>query len=274
MPSTKDIVSPKGLFALFKGAPNTRKSTAALSFPGAYVMDFDRKMPSVAQNEYPGKEVNWDTFDDVFAVSDVLQPWLSGFSCPYETIIIDTVTSLSTTCLRSIDKTKGVNVIELLKKKTKDGQVDSLGFDYYKGEMQFFERYFIDNLKILWAREGNPKHIIVIAHELVTESTNVMTGKVTRKSTIVTAGEKVATFIPKNFDDEYVFKVERPIFGDQLSRSRSLCITSSDIDENARKTNKKFPDIIDFTTESFYDQLNAIAGFTSSDVSELPINKL
>lgn len=259
MPSTKDVTTNgHGLFAIFKGAPNTRKSTAAFSFPNAYVMDFDRKMPVVAVSRYPGREIVWDTFDSVFEVSDKLRPWLSGIPCPYETIIIDTVTSLSTTCLRSIDQTKGTDVVELLKKKGVKGDVDSLGFDYYKGEMQFFERYFIDNLKILWAREGNPKHIILIAHELTTESTNILTGKVTRKSTIVTAGEKVATFIPKNFDDEYVFKIERPVLGDSLSTVKSLCITSTTIDEDARNT-LNLPETINFTGKSLYEELNKFA---------------
>jgi hypothetical protein len=250
----------RGLFLLLKGAPNAGKSVAALSFPDPFVMDFDRKMPTVAEKHFPN--VDWTgrhkSFDTVFEISDWLQPYLSGLTFPFESVIVDTVTSLSTTCLRSIDKTKGTDVVKLLGKISKEGQVDSLGFDYYKGEMQFFERYFIDNLKILWAREGNPRHIIVIAHEIVVESFNIMTNKTTRTSSIVTAGNKVAAYIPKNFDEEYVCKLERPMMGDKLNKSKRLCITSPDQDEDAR-TCFPFPEVIDFSNKSLYEELKKYA---------------
>lgn len=258
----------KGIFALFKGAPNTGKSVGALSFPNAFVFDFDRKMPSVAEKHFPGKEFKWKTFDDVFKLSDFLQPWLSATpggptACPYETLIIDTVTSLSTICLRSVDITKGTTAVEMMKhlSKDKDGvkSVEVLGIDYYNAESNFFERYFIDNLKILWAREGNPRHIIVIAHEMVVESSpDLKTGAVRRTSSILTAGRKSAVFIPKAFDEEYVFKLERPTIGDTLNKSKRLVITSTDLDEDAR-TCYNFPEKIDFTGKSLYDEMNKYA---------------
>lgn len=267
MPSTKDISkSDKGLFALFKGAPNTAKSGAAYSFPNPFVFDFDRKMPTVALKHFPKKEFNWEVFDDVYKVSDFLKPWMEGKVCPYETLIIDTVTSLSTLCLCSVDKTKGTNVIQMMQHKQigKGGavSVEVMGFDYYNAEANFFERYFMECLRILWAREGNPKHVIVIAHEISREQSNMITGITTVTKTIVTAGTKVAAFIPSRFDEEYVFESRKPPLG-QTGDNRRICITQNG--ENAR-TAHKFPKEIDFTDKSLYDELNKVAHW-----NEVPI---
>lgn len=268
MPSTNDPSAKKGLFALFKGAPNTGKSVAAYSFPNVFVFDFDRKMPTVAQKHFPEKVFNWKAFEDVYSLSDFLKPWLlpkdlGGTVCPYETLVVDTVTSLSTICLRSVDITKGTNVVEMMKtlSKTKSGEksVEVMGYDYYNAEANFFERYFMDNLKILWAREGNPRHIIVIAHEVTVESApHISTGVIKTTKSIVTAGRKCAAFIPKCFDEELVFKLERPIMGDTLTKTKRNCITNTDMDEDAR-TCYPFPDIVEFSNKSLYEELNKYA---------------
>jgi hypothetical protein len=260
MPSTNDTAqNKKGLFALFKGAPNTAKSGAAYSFPEPFVFDFDRKMPTIAQKHFPDKEFNWECFENVYKVSDFLKPWLSGTDCPYETLIVDTITSLSTLCLCSVDKTKGTDVIQMMQHKQvgKGGaiSVEVMGFDYYNAEANFFERYFMESLRRLWAREGNPKHIIVIAHEISKEQSNMITGVTTITKTIVTAGTKVAAFIPSRFDEEYVFRSERPALGSNDPNKR-IVITC---DKEDTRTAYKFPSVIDFTNGSLYDKLNAIA---------------
>ena len=267
MPSTKDKINNHGLFALFKGAPNTAKSGAAYSFPNPFIFDFDRKMPTVAIKHFPNKEFNWEVFDDVFAVSAFLEPWMNGkVQCPYETLIVDTVTSLSTLCLCSVDKTKGTDVIKMMQHKMigKGGavSVEVMGFDYYNAEANFFERYFMEALRILWAREGNPKHVIVIAHEISREQSNMITGITTVTKTIVTAGTKVAAFIPSRFDEEYVFESRKPPLG-QTGDNARVCITQNG--DNAR-TAFKFPNVIDFTNKSLYDILDQTAHW-----SEVPI---
>lgn len=272
MPSTKDKQNSHGLFALFKGAPNTAKSGAAYSFPNPFIFDFDRKMPTVAVKHFPDKEFNWECFDDVYKVSDFLRPWLSGEkSCPYETLIVDTITSLSTLCLCSVDKTKGTNVIEMMKHKIpgKNGSssVEVMGFDYYNAEANFFERYFMESLRILWAREGNPKHVIVIAHEITREQSNMITGVTTYTRTIVTAGTKVAAFIPSRFDEEYVFESKKPPLG-EIGNNKRICITQNG--DNAR-TAFRFPNEIDFTNGSLYNELNKVAKFDSITVAEASV---
>jgi hypothetical protein len=63
--SAKDKQTEKGLLAIFKGDSGEGKSVAALSFPNAYVFDFDRKMPSIAQKHFPESETDFETFEDI-----------------------------------------------------------------------------------------------------------------------------------------------------------------------------------------------------------------
>lgn len=268
--TTSDQQTKKGIFALFKGPPNSGKSVGALSFPDSFVFDFDRKMPTVALKHFPEKVFNWESFDDVYSLSDFMKGWISASpggptACPFETLIVDTVTSLSTTVLRSLDKTKGTDVVNMMRHITKSDTIEVMGIDYYNAESNFFERWFMDNLKILWAREGNPKHVIVIAHEMIVESAlDLKTGLVKRTSSILTAGKKAAVFIPKCFDEEYVFKLERPTIGDTLNKTKRLCITSVDRNEDAR-TCYNFPEVIDFTNGSLYEKLNEIANWSEGE---------
>lgn len=258
MPSTTDEVQPSsGIFSLFKGAGGSGKSTASLSFPTPYVLDFDRKMPTIAKKHFPGKKIDWDVFADVWALDTKIREL--EYNCPYETIIADTFTSASTLCLNSLAKTKGENVIKMLAtlqkaKAGKEAQVDTMGFDYYKGEMAFFERYLLEKLRILWARPGRPKHVLCLAHLVTTEQTNILTNTITKTTSIVTAGNKCAAYIPTRFDEEYVFGFKVPSLGDSLSKAKNVVSMRANTESNAR-TAFNFPDEIDFTNKSFFDEL-------------------
>lgn len=255
MPSTENYSkTDPGLFGLFIGESGAGKSTAALSFPNSYTLDFDKKMPTVGMKHFPGKRLDWDVFADVFQVSDKLSEWYNK-GCPYETVIIDSITSLSTTCLNSVGKTKHEDVIKQMGTLTKSGTLELMGIDYYNAEANFFERYFLDMLRTLWAREGNPKHIILTAHVVKVDSApDLKTKIITTTKSIVTAGRKVAAFIPTRFDEVYRFGWELPSLGDNLSRPKNICITSALGEDNA-KTAFKFPERIEFSGKSLYDEM-------------------
>jgi len=260
----------KGLFLLLKGAPNSGKSVAALSFPDPITLDFDRKGSAVAKKHFSG--TNWEnrykTFNNVFELSDWMKPYLTGMAFPHETLILDTVTSLSTLVLGSIDKTKGTDVIEMMKQLTKSDTVEVMGIDYYNSEANFFERWFLSNIKVLWTRDGFPNHVILNAHEYTVESApDLKTKLVTRTKSILTAGRKSAVLIPKAFDEEYVIKMTRPVMGDTLNRVKYLCYTSVNQDEDAR-TCYPFPEVIDFTNKSLYAELDKVAGWEKSREKE------
>lgn len=257
MPSTSDQQDSSGLFALFKSESGMGKSTAALSFPSPYVLDHDEKMPAVAQKHFPGKKVDWDTFPDIFAVSEKLESFVGEGNCPYETIIGDSVTALSYCCLKTIDTVKETDILKMLRniKKTKGGkdQIELRGFDYYNGEDNFI-KYYLDRLKTLWSQPGNPRHVILLAHILSSEQTNAMTGITTVTRRIVTAGNKIAAYIPSQFDNVWLFGRQDPDFGSDDQTRRRICITQGTGMDDA-KCVYRFPAQIDFTDQSLYDKL-------------------
>lgn len=269
-------LAPTGIFALFKGDTGSGKSVGALSFPKPYIFDHDRKMPAIAKKHFPKKEVHWDTFSDVFQIADQMTKLINYYPyesieaaqaanyneenlCPYETVISDTVTGLSYTALKSIDDVKGQNIISMLKniKNTKAGgkMIEIRGYDYYNGEDNFL-KWYIDSLKFLWARPGNPKHVIVCCHVLTSEQagppgTTIKT--ITRK--IVTAGSKIAAYIPAQFDEVYHFATDSGSAFDANSATRHICLTQGFGDDSA-KTAYNLPKEIDFTNDSLFDKIS------------------
>jgi len=252
MPNTKDVTPDnRGLFALFKGPASCGKSVAAYSFPKLYVFDFDKKMPKVALKHFPEKEIHWDTFTSMFDVVKKLEEF-SNY-CPYETLFFDSITSLVNLVLKTIGDTKGESVVKLLMSLTKSKTVELMGIDYYAGETAFIQRFFLEALQQLWVAPGNPRHIIVSAHVLESESApDLKTKIVTRHKSILTAGRKVAAYIPTVFDDCFHFGYKAASLGADDKTIRRLVFTQNIGDDDAR-TSYNLPVEIDFTGKSFYD---------------------
>ena len=218
-----------GLLALFKGDSGTGKSVAALSFPKPFVFDFDRKMPGIANKHFPLKQIDFETFDDIFEVTDRLKAF-NDF-CEYETLIADSFTSLANLTIESVGKVKGETVPEMLQRvqdtKNKNKQLEMMPIDYYGGEDRFCN-FFISALKKLYSKSGNPKHVIVIAHVITVDSApDLKTKAVTRTRSIVSKGRKVGAWLPTEFDDAYLFGYEPGNAFDPSSRPTRICITET-----------------------------------------------
>lgn len=242
----------KGLFALFKGDSGSGKSVAALSFPSPYVFDFDFKMPSISMKHFPDKEVHWDTFSNIFEIDKQIAILLG--SCPYETLIIDSITGLVNICMKSVGEVKGETVPNLLS-KTKGGAIEMMGIDYYSAEDRFCS-YFIDKVKELWDKNGNPKNVIITAHVTTVESTEGI-GKnkiITQTRSIVSKGKKFAAYLPTGFDNIYVFGHEMPALDDLDQSVKRVCITES-FGMDSAKCSYRFPQRLNFTNGSLYDLL-------------------
>ena len=256
MPSTLDTTNNNGLLALFKGESGEGKSTGALSFPNAYVFDFDKKMPGISLKHFPDKETRWDTFKDIFEVEAKIQEFKTN--CPYETLIADSFTALCNLCISSVGQIKGENVPDLLKRtqetRGKNKQIEMIGIDYYSAEDRF-ATYFIEQLKLLFARPGNPKHVIVTAHVITTESApDLKTKLVSRTRSIVSKGRKVAAWLPTEFDNLYHFSHIIPDLGELDQTPRRVCITEA-FGEDSAKCTLPVPAWVDFTNASLYEQL-------------------
>lgn len=268
MPSTTDQqLEIPGLFALFKGDNGSGKTEAALSFPTPYVFDHDRKMPAIARKHYPGKKIDWDPMNNIFEVEEKVKQFKDF--CPYETLITDTITSASYGAIKTIDDVKGQNIFSMLQnisvkekqpsassRVTRSGQdakkevktIELRGYDYYNGEDSFF-KWYIDELKALWARPGNPKHVLVLAHILMSEQSGPPGSTlktITRR--IVTAGNKIAAYIPAQFDEVYHFAVDQGSAFDQNAVVKHFCFTQG-VGDDFAKTAYNLPPAFDFTWE-------------------------
>ncbi len=260
MPSSLEASkSDRGIFGLFQGPSGAGKSVAAYSFPNCYVFDLDRKMPTIAKKHFPGTDIHWDTFEDIFEVAAKISEFAQN--CPYETIVTDSVTALVNLTLNTVGKTKGEDVLKKLKSVTKGGNIELMGIDYYNAETNFIQRYWLEALKSLWSKEGNPKHVIVIAHVIESESApDLKTKIVTKSRSIVTAGRKVAAYIPTVFDDVYTFAQEMPDYDSKDQKVKRICITES-MGEDYSKTSYNLPARIDFTGKSLYQIMDNYAAF-------------
>ena len=250
--SSKEAQEEKGLLAIFKGNSGEGKSVAALSFPNAYVFDFDRKMPSISNKHFPDKEVFFDTFENIFDIQDTI--FALGKDCPYETLIVDSITGLVNICVDSVGMVKNETVGDILRRTTKANTIEMMGIDYYSAEDRFCT-FFIDYLKKLWARGGNPKHVIIIAHVVEVESSpDLKTKIVTRTRSIVSKGKKFPAWLPTGFDNVYIFGHQLPDLGD-LDQSVKRIMKTEAFGEDSAKCSFPFPEAINFTNDSLYEKL-------------------
>lgn len=252
--STKDLDSYEyGLLSIFKGDSGVGKSVAAYSFPTPYVFDFDKKMPSIAIKHYPDKDIYFDQFNNIFEIQDQVDSFIND--CPYETLIADSITGLVNICVDSVGDIKGETVPDILKRKSKSGTIEMMGIDYYSAEDRFCT-WFVDKLKTLWARDGNPKHVIIIAHVVQVESSpDLKTKIVTRTRSIVSKGKKFAAWLPTGFDNVYIFGQQPPEPGEIVDNTViRVCLTSA-YGEDSAKCSFNFPQALDITNETLYDKL-------------------
>jgi hypothetical protein len=250
--STSNPQQEHGLLAIFKGESGEGKSVGALSFPNPYIFDFDRKMPSIAAKHFPGKEFFWDTFENIFQIDAVLKDLSSN--CPYETLIVDSITGLVNIIMDSVGLVKGESVTEILARTTKSKTIEMMGIDYYSAEDRF-ATYFIDRLKTLWAREGNPKHVIIVAHVVTVDSSpDLKTKVITRTRSIVSKGKKFAAWLPTGFDNVYIFGRQLPDMGD-INQGVKRIIKTEAFGEDSAKCSYNFKETIEFTNKSLYDEL-------------------
>lgn len=280
--NTLDENVKEGMFALFKGASGAGKSVAALSFPGLFVFDYDFKMPAIARKHFPKKSIEYETFKSTDRVSDLIREWLKcpvcgyanicdpatggcGSSCPFESILHDSLTNMENLVMASVDKVKGESIPDkiktVLQSKGKNKVLDLMDWDHYKTEMRFTD-WLLTTSKMLRDRKGFPNNIIFNAHVMTVEQKNMQTGIVTKTRSIVTQGKAVAAYIPTQFDEVYMFGYEVKGLGtpDDPTKIHRICITQPEGEDEA-KTAYSLSKYIDFTDGNFYEILQQqIAG--------------
>jgi hypothetical protein len=199
---------------LFIGDSGTGKSIAAGSWPKPlYFASCDGRMGSVAEWYRGTKDIHFDIFNDFDALKEKIESF-EGDTCPYAggTIVLDPITNLSVFLMRYSFKLRGVvewdeatqTQVRGVKGKKK-GSIDLTTIEDYNTETMGIQN-MIMSLKIT-AKKHNV-NIIFVAHLLTTQYTG-MDGKDSHiYRSILTAGKKIATFIPTQFDEVYHFYVE------------------------------------------------------------------
>ena len=235
------------LFCLFKGEPGTRKSTAALSFPKPqYWFSWDQKMeglmlPMMHWGVNP-KEVVADNYTDWNKAKQQLEKF--QLSCPYKTIIIDSITSgadaINRQTLKIKTGTKGDGV-----KGVAGIPVNSI--EDFNAEDSALKELVALLKDIHFFHKVN---IILIAHVIQKEMKS-SDGRTHFARTLVTAGKAIAQKIPAYCGEVYHFNIKTSV--DTSKGGQYALMTTHTGDDFARTSLPLEPEIV-FGSDPLYDK--------------------
>lgn len=243
MPNIEDALQKEEFLMLFKGEPSSGKSIAAASFPKPYIFDMESRIRSVAAYHYPrGKrDLQYDTYtredynrfdkkwDDLIEMSK-----MNRF--PYDTVIVDSLTSTADLLLQNVLRLKGLEG-----KGKKIGNIPVSSIEDFNAENAMLTEL------VMFLQQVKCKYKILIAHVIKTEKTNLNDDSVTVTRALLTGGKKIAAKIPAYFDEVYHF--EQRIVNAQ---NKFIARTASSSEDFARST-LSLPKEIDFTNKSFFE---------------------
>lgn len=194
---------------LFKGEPGTRKSTQALSFPTPqYWFSWDRKMNGIAlpmrKWGIDPKLITYDDYTDWSTPKKKLEQL--QVTCPYKTIVVDSITSMADSTLRQTTKLKyGVT-------RSSGAAAGKLIAGIAVNEIEDYNAEssaLMEMLSLVKDIAAYHKiHVILIAHVVKAEyrDTTKKTTHISRQ--IVTAGKNVAAKLPGYCNEVYHFNIK------------------------------------------------------------------
>jgi hypothetical protein len=208
-----EYVPGKRFMGLFVGKPKTSKTVQAAGWvydptvdPDHRILhlDLDGRCAPIAQF-YPSKldlierryySPKPQDFEKLLRDFEELQD-----KCPYRTTIFDGLTMLGDDLISYMLSLRGSVQGEGEKalKGKRRGVLELAGVEDFGGEARGMSQ-------ILNIAAVIPCNFIMTAHFIVSESTNILTGKTTVTKQLVTAGKKVAARVPINFDEIYFFE--------------------------------------------------------------------
>lgn len=240
--------------ALLVGPTGRGKTIAASSWPGkTLILDFDdRHRPvltwypeRVAAGDFTVESINPLNFWTVFKplVNSIVQ------YNPYDNVILDGITSLSTTTIIMQMMVKGA-FDNWFGKKSEGMNITAAGimvpgWPEFNGEAMIIQT-LLETLKSLKC------NLFITAHPVA--RTEMGKDKKARKYTsLVTFGPKVESVISSGFDEMWFFdyKVETDNNGRELIKRTVYTQPSEDYFE--AKTSLKLPKEIDYTDKNLYD---------------------
>ncbi len=244
MPSIEQGAAKEDFTFLFKGEPSSGKSIAAASFPNCYIFDTESRIRSVANyflprgkkdidydtynyNDYPKFDKKWDGF---LEASKMTAPF------PYDTVIIDTLTSVADLLLHHVMKEKG-----LAGKGKKIAGVTVNSIEDYNVENSALTEL------VLFLRQIKCKYKILIAHVVSVSKINSEDNTTTLTRRLLTAGKPIAAKLPGYFDEIYQFESRMK---DGKPRFFARTVNAG---EDYARTAMNLPREIDFTDKNFFD---------------------
>lgn len=257
MPKTSDIVLGGRLMLMIKGENGSGKTVAAASFPGPIkFFMFDGCKLDVVKMFYPNRtDIEYDIYGSrelrlrdergqPIHIKSLLQ-FADEFTklqdhCPWSTIVLDSFTSFSVTCVtfqldvRAQDEGKS-------SPKSKGGLVIP-DFDEYKGETTLVTQT-LDVSKVL------PCHVIWTAHPLPKVEIVKGQAQATKTRSIAAYGAKTAAMAPSYFNE--VWHLESRMVGGQLQRT----VHTQPYGEDFAKTALPIPPQFDVTGKPIFGEV-------------------
>ena len=241
--------------ALLVGATGRGKTIAAASWPGkTLVLDFDGRHRPIIE-WYPDRVKAGDfAVEEVTPVNfwTVFKPLIVSLAQynPYENIILDGVTSLSTCTVVMQMLVKGSFSHFDPKMKTEGAKITSGGimvptWDEFNGEAMVIST-LLESLRSLKC------NLFLTAHP-VQRTLIGKDKKAERYTSITTFGPKIESIIPTYFDEVWYFdyKVDSDNLGKEIIKR--TCYTSPCENYLEAKTALKLPKEIDYTDKNLYD---------------------
>lgn len=260
-------------YYLLKGDPGSRKSTAALSFPTPqYWFSYDQKMESML---LPMKnwgidatQIHYDDYKDWNSARVKLEQF--QVSCPFKTIIIDSITSCANAILR---QTKA------LKTGQTRGSGKAAGATVAGIAVNELEDYNAESSALLELvaltkdiHKFHKVNVILIAHVIQAEYKSPG-GSTNFSRTIVTAGKRVAPQIPAYCSEAYHFNVEQSLDASKGGQYALLTVSTSD---DFARSGLPLPPKIIFGDEPLYGRYikPAIDKLNQSESEPKPVSEL
>lgn len=240
--------------ALLIGSTGSGKTIAAASWPGkTLIIDFDRRYKPVIDwyagrlDDFTVKVVTPKTFWDFVKLINELADY-----CPYDNIILDSITNLSNCCVVMQMREKGAISKEEAEQAKKDnkklgikltrGGVSIPTWDEINGETMIISEL----LEVLKSFNVN---LFVSAHPLRREKDG------SEYASLVTFGPKIESIIPTYFDEIWFFKTGAAPATEREELKREVYFKPSGSYKEARTAIKGMPTKVDITGKNLYEQV-------------------
>jgi len=242
MPSTRDIDLWKSFKILLVGPNGIGKTVAAASFIEAgpvTIRDFDGRLEPI-KLVYPAADIDYTSYgvDDFKTFLN----WLGDIQRTppkFKTIVIDSLTSLSMSCVLYQLQVKG-------KVKTGAAGLPSTSWDEINNETVVISKT-LEVLKIM--NENHGINIIMTAHPITKTSIGAKEGESSKYESLVAYGNKIGQVTPGYFNEIYRLITRKITMDGPVKR---LALTNITTDENViAKSALGLPNEIDITDGLF-----------------------